>query len=214
MTRSASDKLGGNRLGRFAGFLKESWRINDWTWAAGCRTTRCRVVLDPRRVRRTHRHVEGADPAVEAAAFVDTLVGDLFHGSPPGSDFADLVEEVKTELENCVFDPDRSDLPPTLTHLADLFAWAIQADVAAEELPALRLAVDADVRNGATAGSAGMRFVEENAALLDRLSQLPRAPRPGPLMTWGSARSESRRWRLSTAREWAGSRSSTRRTAT
>ncbi|GAA3671030.1 hypothetical protein GCM10022237_33470 [Nocardioides ginsengisoli] len=176
VTRLGADKLGGNRLGRFAGFLKESWRINDWTWGRlDAATMLCRAVLDPARLRRT-TEPPSADPHGQAQRYADELVAALFGTAPVDDGFPKLVKDVVVELEKYVFNTDTSSLPPSLPRLADLFAWAIQADAATEELPALALAVDADLREGATQGSAGMRFVDENELLLEALKELPMHP--------------------------------------
>ncbi|GAB3883872.1 hypothetical protein GCM10029964_043950 [Kibdelosporangium lantanae] len=48
------DKAGGYSLSRFSGFLKRSWRANDWTWGRmDAASMLCRVLLDPARIRRT-----------------------------------------------------------------------------------------------------------------------------------------------------------------
>ena len=39
---------------RRGGFLKRSWRVNDWIWGrADGATVLCRTLLDPKRIRRT-----------------------------------------------------------------------------------------------------------------------------------------------------------------
>lgn len=190
---TAADKLGGNRLGRFAGFLKESWRVNDWTWGRlDAAAMLCRVALEPRRVRRWAQVVapsprdpssltsdearEGAESS--AREFVDQLVRRLFPGERPGDGFDPLVDAAIDELATYVFSASvPADLPPTLRHTADLFAWAIQADIAADELPALRVAIGSDQGEGAARGSAGTRFVAEHEQLLDGLRDLPAHPR-------------------------------------
>ena len=181
VTTNAADKLGGNRLGRFAGFLKESWRINDWTWGRlDAATMLCRVALEPRRVRRWVAF-DDAEPRDMATRFVGALVDVLFPEDKPGDGFRELLAAVTDELEQFVFaQTTPADLPPTLEHLASLFAWAIQADIAAAELPALRTAVEADVRAGAARGTAGARFVAEDDRLLRDLKELP-VPRRGDI---------------------------------
>ena len=52
-TQTADDKVGGMSLARFSGFLKRSWRMNDWTWGRlDAATVLCQVLLDPARLRR------------------------------------------------------------------------------------------------------------------------------------------------------------------
>ena len=49
-------KLGGWSLNRFGGFLKRSWRVNDWTWGRmDAATVLCMTVLHPIRLRRVAR---------------------------------------------------------------------------------------------------------------------------------------------------------------
>lgn len=174
VTTQGSDKLGGARLGRFAGFLKESWRINDWIWGRlDAATMLCQVLLDPDRLRRAREDAErrGEPWPATAQGWVDAWVATLFEGREPGPGFLSLRQRAVVELDRYVYH-DTADRPPTLEALAGLFAWAIQADVAAEDLPALRDAVAADRREGATQASHGERFVEDNAALLDQLKGL------------------------------------------
>ncbi len=179
VTTEGSDKLGGARLGRFAGFLKESWRINDWIWGRlDAATMLCKVLLDPTRLRRarTEAATRGNPWAPTAEAWVDQWVATLFPDRDPGPGFASLRLRAIDEMERFVYATDPADLPPTLESVAGLFAWAIQADVAAEDLPALRQAVAADRREGATQASYGARFVDDHADLLDRLKALEPVP--------------------------------------
>ncbi|MDF1604205.1 patatin-like protein [Nocardioides sp. YIM 152315] len=178
VTTQGTDKLGGARLGRFAGFLKESWRINDWIWGRlDAATMLCRVLLQPERMRRARAEAErrGEPWPATAEQWVDEWVARLFEGRDPGPGFLSVRERAVAEMHRCVY-TDTADLPPTLDAVAGLFAWAIQADVAAEDLPALRDAIAADRREGATQASYGARFVEDNAALLDRLKGLGPVP--------------------------------------
>ena len=47
------EKVGGMSLNRFGGFLKRSWRMNDWTWGRmDAATMLCQVILSPERLRR------------------------------------------------------------------------------------------------------------------------------------------------------------------
>jgi patatin-related protein len=75
-TRTGDDKLGGMSVNRFGGFLKRSWRVNDWTWGrVDAASHLCRVVLQPSRVRRTAQ-LTGYLPVVEESA-VDAAVQEL-----------------------------------------------------------------------------------------------------------------------------------------
>jgi hypothetical protein len=52
-TRTADDKVGGMAILRFSGFLKRSWRVNDWTWGRiDAATMLCQILLKPARLRR------------------------------------------------------------------------------------------------------------------------------------------------------------------
>lgn len=64
---SAADKVAGLKFFHFGGFLKESWRINDWMWGALDGSARLTdVLLDPARLRQCFPGtVEGRDLAVE-----------------------------------------------------------------------------------------------------------------------------------------------------
>lgn len=188
VTKEGADKLGGNRLGRFAGFLKESWRVNDWTWGRlDAATMLCRMVLEPDRVRRTLRTCEtwnvkwpdANDRDAQTACaeeWVGGIVTTLFCGEEPRG-FADLKQRAVEEARDHVFSESTSSSPPSLERLADIFAWSIQAQVALEELPALANAVTADDRDGAHRASRGNRFVEEHHDLLTDLTALSGSPR-------------------------------------
>ena len=84
-SRTGDDKLGGWSVKRFGGFLKRSWRVNDWTWGRlDAATVLCRTILHPARVRRAAQ-LSGyldtdPDPRVLAEATVDDLVSTLFGG--------------------------------------------------------------------------------------------------------------------------------------
>ena len=50
---TVEDKVGGMSLHRFGGFLKRSWRMNDWTWGRiDAATMLCQIILSPERLRR------------------------------------------------------------------------------------------------------------------------------------------------------------------
>lgn len=179
-TTRPGDKLGGARLNRFAGFLKESWRINDWMWGRlDAATMLCRVLLDPERLRLAVVRDPAVPPRTQAERWLNDQVATLFPDLAAVTGLKALVDAATTELETYVFAPTAPDLPPTLENLAAVYAWAIQADIASEDLPALRDAIKADRRDGAVQGSAGERLVDEHAALLDHLKALPPLPLAG-----------------------------------
>ncbi|MFT7839056.1 patatin-like protein [Saccharothrix sp. BKS2] len=163
------DKAGGAALSRFSGFLKRSWRVNDWIWGRlDGATMLCRVVFDPKRLLRVDR-LTGADgdPAQRAARRVDELVRALFGEGLP-DDLRPCVARAEDELARVYADPD-GDHPPTCAALAELASWALHIQIACEELPALRAAILADRLEGADRRSRGELFLEEQAALLARL---------------------------------------------
>lgn len=196
---TADDKLGGMALNRFGGFLKRSWRINDWMWGRlDAATVLCRLVLDPTRVRRAAalrgELTADKDQARKSAGiFIEDLLGLLVGPSgsahPTALDVVDpaigsLIEPAVQELAGVLHSGTPVDnLPPTLRNLAQLAAWAIHLQVAAEELPALARGIRADRIDGANPRSNGERLLAElNAAtgggtdLITRLERLTHAP--------------------------------------
>lgn len=163
------DKAGGAALGRFSGFLKRSWRVNDWIWGRlDGATMLCKVLFDPKRLLRVDRLAgEGGDPVERAGRRVDELVRALFGEGVP-ADLEPYVARAKDELGRVYADP-HGDHPPTCAALAELAAWALHTRIACEELPALRAAILADRLEGADRRSRGELFLEEQAALLARL---------------------------------------------
>lgn len=166
---TAEDKAGGASLHRFSGFLKRSWRVNDWIWGRlDGATMLCKVVFDPKRLVRVDRLTGGGgDPVERAAAKVDELVGALFGDGLP-AELEPCVRRAKAELGKVYADPD-GDHPPTCAALAELAAWGLHVRIICEELPALRAAILADRTEGADRRSRGELFLEEQAALLARL---------------------------------------------
>ncbi len=179
------DKLGGMSVNRFGGFLKRSWRVNDWTWGrVDAASTLCRVVLSPARLRRTAElsgYIDaqsGVTPADRAAETVDALVTTIFPGGlPPDPQLQTLKKRAGQELVD-VLDPDVStaDLASGLPALADLFAWALHLRIVPEELPVLAGAIRADGAEGANTRSRGELFLTEHQPLLSRLD--PATGRP------------------------------------
>ncbi|WP_236594368.1 patatin-like protein [Saccharothrix sp. 6-C] len=166
---TAEDKAGGASLHRFSGFLKRSWRVNDWIWGRlDGATMLCKVLFDPKRLLRVDRLTGvGGDPVERAAAKVDELVAQLFGDGVP-DELAPCVERAKAELGAVYANPE-GDHPPTCAALAELAAWSLHVRIICEELPALRAAILADRHEGADRRSRGELFLEEQAALLARL---------------------------------------------
>ncbi|MGB3687210.1 MAG: patatin-like protein, partial [Ornithinimicrobium sp.] len=186
-SHSGDDKLGGMSVSRFGGFLKRSWRVNDWTWGRiDAASTLCRIVLSPARVRRTAElsgYLEdesNGTPGERAAATVNALITTIFpDGLPPDSRLRTLSKEAVEQLTP-VLDPVRStgELASGLPALADLFAWALHLRIVPAELPVLAGAIRADGVEGANARSRGEVFLTEHQQLLSRLDPATGAP-PG-----------------------------------
>ncbi|MEV0679444.1 patatin-like protein [Actinosynnema sp. NPDC050436] len=163
------DKAGGASLSRFSGFLKRSWRVNDWIWGrVDGATMLCKVVFDPKRLMRIDRLTPSDAPAAERARDrVEHLVRKLFGEGLPAS-LEPLVERAVTDLA-ALYDSSGGDHPPTCEALAELAAWGLHVRIICEELPALRASILADRSEGADRRSRGELFLEEQAALLARL---------------------------------------------
>ena len=180
-TRSGDDKLGGMSVNRFGGFLKRSWRVNDWTWGRlDAATILCRTVLQPARVRRTALLSgylrTGQSPEVRALTTVDEVMGH-FGGLPEGDPRLERLRMEAVEELVPVFDPEVSsgDLPAALPGLAHLFAWALHLQVVSEEMPALAASIRADRVEGANARSNGEVLLQEQASLLNLLEAAARS---------------------------------------
>ncbi|MGW5107515.1 patatin-like protein [Nocardia sp. NPDC004123] len=170
------EKSASMALNRFAGFLKQSWRINDWIWGrVDAATMLCRTVLDPVRLGQTL-----AVRTATAAQLLDEFVETAFHGGFPGDDEPELTQAYAAALDElkAILGEDKTTTAPPLAadNLARLAAWALHIDIILEELPALASSVRADRRDGANRRSRGELFLSENADLLNHIAALPKAP--------------------------------------
>lgn len=178
-TQSADDKLGGMSVNRFGGFLKRSWRVNDWIWGrVDAATILCRTVLQPARLRRTAAmrgtatDVRGAKAAATAA--VDELLGgtvvrDLLLTDPRAqAAYPRAVDEMAEVLD--AETPD-SNLPASMPNLAVLCAWVLHLEIVGEELPVLMEAIAADKVDGANARSNGETFAAQHGDLVRALTE-------------------------------------------
>ncbi|HEX7307494.1 patatin-like protein, partial [Lentzea sp.] len=168
---TADDKAGGASLSRFSGFLKRSWRVNDWIWGRlDGATMLCRVLFDPRRLRRMDLlgRPEGDErtPEERAKAVVDEVLGTMFGLELPVQ-VADCAVAAAEELAG-IYRAD-GELSPSSLKLAELAAWGLHWRIICEELPRLRAAILADRGDGADRRSRGELFLEEHADLLRRL---------------------------------------------
>jgi patatin-related protein len=176
-SRTGDDKLGGWSVKRFGGFLKRSWRVNDWTWGRlDAATVLCRTILHPARVRRAAQ-LSGyldtdPDPRALAEATVDDLVSTLFGGT--GLEADPRVEALRVdacaELTGAFTrSTPTTQLPAMMPALAHLFAWAIQLDVVPAEVGRLAAAIREDHTDGANPRSRGELFLAAEGPLLARV---------------------------------------------
>lgn len=184
-SRTADDKSAGMAIHRFSGFLKQSWRLNDWTWGRmDAATMLCRILLRPARLRRIYELMNGIDHRFAAEQEVRRLVRTLLGPAMATAVFGDeptvdqrlrnAVHGAVTELADA-FNPDceLNDLSPEMPCLATLAAWGVHLRIANEELPAVARAVRADGVEGAGRSSRGELFLKANKVLLDELDRLP-----------------------------------------
>lgn len=165
---TADDKVGGMSLNRFGGFLKRSWRMNDWAWGRmDAATMLCQVILSPERLRRRAAQHSRRGEAESAEQFVQALVETLFQGPLPPK--LQQLREVATKELQPVYSLDQQDLPASLPSLAALAAWAVHLRAAVEELPSIAAAVKADRLDRANPSSKGELFVAQNGSLLTEL---------------------------------------------
>jgi hypothetical protein len=173
-SRTADDKLGGWSLNRFGGFVKRSWRANDWAWGrVDAATVLCRTVLHPSRIRRTARltgYLTEGTLEERVKLTLEGLVSKLFGEHRP--DLRSLLDAAGAELD-LVLDGavDEGELPASLPALADLFARAIHEQVVVTELPAIATAIRADKVEGGYQRSRGEVFLASENALLTLLDQ-------------------------------------------
>jgi patatin-related protein len=185
MSTSPDDKAAGLDLSRFGGFLKRSWRVNDWIWGRlDAATVLCTTVLSPDRVRRVAL-LRGLAGDAGADTMFDELCASLFpEGFPAHLDGqraearAELRQLLRTDRPAADHGTAaiRAELPSALFHLADLCAWALHSEIILDELPFLVGAIRADAVEGAPRGSNGAIFLAENEKLIDDVARLGTGP--------------------------------------
>ncbi|GAB2766025.1 hypothetical protein GCM10027020_18270 [Nocardioides salsibiostraticola] len=180
-TRTSDDKLAGMSVSRFGGFLKRSWRVNDWIWGRmDSASVLCATVLQPSRLRRAAAiRGELVDPASSrdaAEVAVTRLVGPpelwavLLEDPRAAAAHKQAVQEMTAVLDEAT--PD-SRLPPSMPNLARLCAWALHLDIIGEELPELARTVTADVVDGASPRANACVFVQQYAEMIKQLDGPP-----------------------------------------
>jgi patatin-related protein len=151
-------KLAGVRLAHFAAFYRASWRANDWVWGRLDGATRVvQLLLAPDRLRRLRYSTEEA-----LAAIRDAAVGAPGDGRSQ-ADVAWLTARADAQADACraelaFLDDAALPVPPSLPTCARLIANRIHLDAIREELPSMVAAADADVRAGASSGTASTRL--------------------------------------------------------
>ncbi|MBU2662635.1 patatin-like protein [Actinoplanes bogorensis] len=169
-----ADKGAGLALSRFGGFLKQSWRVNDWTWGRmDAAATLCRILLNPARLRRI-AILDGSLPGTAPAALAERLLNRIdstFAGGVPPQ-LVGLRRDAIAELIP-IYGPDvpPDGLPAALHAVADFAIWSVQAGIAAEELPPLARAIRTDQKDGGNPRSRGVQFLSANEKLLETLSR-------------------------------------------
>jgi patatin-related protein len=168
----AADRVTGLRLGHFAAFLKQSWRINDWTWGRLDAANRLvLLLLDPLRLRRRvvlSRDASPADIAAAAAAPGGGSPGarrvlETILGAAPGQEWSSVLAWLDGVTD---LDKGREVLRP----LSDLLIRELAEEIVAEEEGYLSTAVWIDRNNGEDQTSAGVRWQTA------RYSQAPASP--------------------------------------
>jgi hypothetical protein len=173
------DKVGGLSLRRFGGFLKRSWRMNDWAWGRiDAATMLCQIILSPQRIQRqiirgNHLQPDKQRAHEAAGIFVTDLVMKLFNCKPERLRIPRLTELMRDAADELVplylKGATGSQLPPSLPKLAAIAAWAVHLGIATKELPAIAAAVKTDRIDRANRYSRGELFVEQYADLLGKL---------------------------------------------
>ncbi|GAB6985595.1 patatin-like protein [Nocardioides pyridinolyticus] len=174
------DKAAGLSVGRFGGFLKRSWRLNDWTWGRlDAVQVLCRVVLDPQRLLRIERILNGgpdraADLRTDYGAYILEQLDGLYSERRP--DAADLLRAAAREELDQLFSAGSSP-PSSLPHVAEYAARPMQWRIILEELPYLATAVEVDGAEGQNRRSRGDRFRAEHKEFLKQIATLdPTSP--------------------------------------
>jgi hypothetical protein len=166
-TRDGAGKLAGLALHRFGGFLKRSWRVNDWIWGRlDAATVLTRIVLAPERMLRIQAITGSAGGPDD---IVRTITERLYGSGDLPARIAKLREGALGELTD-LFRPG-ADVPPSLPKLADYVAARLHVDIALAELPLLAAAIRADHVAGADPRSRGEIFLEVNKGLLEALDR-------------------------------------------
>lgn len=171
------EKLAGMKLGHFAGFLKRSWRANDWLWGRLDGVEHLlNALLDVEHLRRLE------DPAFEAlipkltalafpiddAAVRETLIARWkeapadggvkdFKGEPT-EEFAEVLKRAREKAETDHERPGRDEAAPYMCRVRSALAAPIQLAILREELARVAEAAVADGDAGADGAAAGLEW--------------------------------------------------------
>ncbi|MBL8926154.1 MAG: DUF3376 domain-containing protein, partial [Pseudonocardia sp.] len=163
-------KLAGLALHRFGGFLKRSWRVNDWIWGRlDAATVLTRIVLSPDRLLRV-RPVSSRSRAADE--IIDMITDRLYGDTDLPTPITDLKAAARQELAQLFAHPDdpQPDPQPSLPKLADYVAARLHIDIILEELPNLAAEIAADRVAGADQRSRGEIFLARNKGLLEEIT--------------------------------------------
>lgn len=182
-TRPAEEKVRGLDVGHFGGFIKTSWRANDWMW--GCLDGSAQVAelfLEPERIKQLY-------PSRQAFvdAFADVLLG---VSSGPSGPTEQQQRELATlwtreaidagigDQELAFLDDRIADIPERIPRTAAVAGKVMQQLVAARELPAVGRAVTMSETERALVPATAKQFLAE---LADAGSPIPLARTAGVL---------------------------------
>jgi patatin-related protein len=175
-----ADKLGGMTLGHFGGFLKRSWRMNDWIWGRlDAANVLCRMLLTPDRVQRALGAEHGRDAE---AVILDRVLLPLF-----GRSVADRIihpgrqTPVLRRLRECYLKAVRdvealrkADVAgrTPIPSLAALVTWGLAVGIMGDDVDSLELAILADRRHGADRRSYGEGFLDRAGDTLKEIARV------------------------------------------
>jgi patatin-related protein len=163
---SAAGKVAGLQLGHFGGFLKRSWRANDWMWGALDGAHRLSgLLVEPIRLRQRFSDAAtaeealctiaaGRNPEVDGSPAVDPSLtaDDLSH-------LAKLVEQVRLDVRAELAFLDSDAPAPNLDATRGMLGRTAQLIVARRELVTLATAIEATRRDRAAESRQASEFL-------------------------------------------------------
>jgi patatin-related protein len=163
-SKTPDDKVAGSELNRFGGFLKQSWRINDWIWGRlDAAQMLCRLVLEPARLLRVR-----ALTGMTADEMVGLLLRASYGDAGPPPELSARCAAAVAELDELFSGASRGQ--GYLPELAGLAAYPIQQQIIVAELPALARAIEEDVLAGGNERSRGVALLTTEKDLFEALS--------------------------------------------